>query len=428
MPTWIIEPRDPLIVRDGKPFGPSPGARAKTLDFPFPSTTTGGVRTRAGLNKDGIFDTSKIARVKEIAVCGPLLVEMTHDSNDIATWLVQAPADALLLETDQPSCARRKRLVPITIEGDNYKTNLPDTMLLVGQVRHDAGKPSKQAPKYWYWERFVAWLKATVYDDEVAFDKLGHNGPVQESRMHVKIVPETQTTKQAKKAPNTEEDMQASEEGTLFQTYGLEFRHVCTEKNDVDQKGNDNDDEKKRQREREKRYSTLRNTKRLALAVATANEDVRGGIAALGGERRLMCWRESGTAFPTCPSDLVAQIQHFKACRVVLLTPAHFEHGWKPTWLLQECEGVKPTLIAVAIQRPQVVSGWDLEQHKPKPTRRLAPAGSVFFLKLDGTEEAITKWVDAIWMHNISDDEQSRKDGFGLAVVGVWDASYRKCR
>ncbi len=31
MEIWLIEPHDPLIVRDGKPFGPNSGARASTL-------------------------------------------------------------------------------------------------------------------------------------------------------------------------------------------------------------------------------------------------------------------------------------------------------------------------------------------------------------------------------------------------------------
>ena len=51
--TWIIEPRDSLIVRDGKPFGANI-THAVSLDFPFPSTTAGGVRTRAGLDAAGI--------------------------------------------------------------------------------------------------------------------------------------------------------------------------------------------------------------------------------------------------------------------------------------------------------------------------------------------------------------------------------------
>jgi CRISPR-associated protein Cmr3 len=71
-----------------------------------------------------------------------------------------------------------------------------------------------------------------------------------------------------------------------------------------------------------------------------------------------------------------------------------------------------------------------MRERRPKPTRRLAPAGSVFFVQLPGTDRAddaaIEAWIDAIWMQNISDDhpgdpERDRRDGFGLAVLGAWD-------
>jgi len=67
------------------------------------------------------------------------------------------------------------------------------------------------------------------------------------------------------------------------------------------------------------------------------------------------------------------------------------------------------------------VSGWDFENNRPKPTRRLAPAGTVLFFKLDGDDTAVGRWIDATWMHCVSDEEQDRRDGFGLAVLGVWD-------
>jgi CRISPR-associated protein Cmr3 len=67
------------------------------------------------------------------------------------------------------------------------------------------------------------------------------------------------------------------------------------------------------------------------------------------------------------------------------------------------------------------VSGWDFEINKPKPTRRLTPAGTTLFLKLDGDEDAIRRWIEATWMCCVSDEEQDRRDGFGLAVLGVWD-------
>src|SRR5438132_10498971 len=92
MAIWLIEPHDPLIVRDGRPFGPDPSARAESLSFPFPSTTTGGVRTRAGLKAEGMFDVSQIERVKQIKVRGPLLVQLTQSGDAIEKWLVPAPA------------------------------------------------------------------------------------------------------------------------------------------------------------------------------------------------------------------------------------------------------------------------------------------------------------------------------------------------
>ncbi|NTV66005.1 MAG: hypothetical protein HGA65_21065, partial [Oscillochloris sp.] len=57
----------------------------------------------------------------------------------------------------------------------------------------------------------------------------------------------------------------------------------------------------------------------------------------------------------------------------------------------------------------------------PKATRRLAPAGSVYFLRLAGTEDAIRAWVEQTWMQCVSDNQQSRDDGFGLAVLGIWN-------
>jgi CRISPR-associated protein Cmr3 len=112
-----------------------------------------------------------------------------------------------------------------------------------------------------------------------------------------------------------------------------------------------------------------------------------------------------------------------KACRVILLTPAFFEQGYLPTWLCTNAEqhGVTIKVKSIAVQRPQVVSGWDLALRKPKPSRRLAPAGTVLYLSLKGSDEAILAWIRRTWMHCISDDMQFNRDGFGLTVLGIWD-------
>ncbi|MCF6192383.1 MAG: type III-B CRISPR module-associated protein Cmr3, partial [Candidatus Hydrothermae bacterium] len=72
--TWMALPHDSLIFRDGRPFTAVPGARAKTLPFPFPSTIAGAIRTRSGaLGHGGLFpiDENVIEKVKSFPVVGP---------------------------------------------------------------------------------------------------------------------------------------------------------------------------------------------------------------------------------------------------------------------------------------------------------------------------------------------------------------------
>jgi CRISPR-associated protein Cmr3 len=387
MTVWIIEPRDPLIVRDGRPFGPVPGARAVSLAFPFPSTTTGAVRTRDGLDEVGRFRTAEIHRLKQIEIRGPLLVELDTATEDIERWLVLAPADALLLDLEPADATRAilKRLVPLQLP-PGVSTDLPDALAPVGMPRHDPRKPSNKAPQYWDWKFFEQWL-LDLWKSEILLAELGHDGPVREARMHVSIRPDTQTADE--------------ERGALFQTRGLEFNCLPEGR-------------------------TLSNARRLGLAVDTDAPNLKPGIAPLGGERRLVFWRRSNEMLPSFPNALREKIAALGHCRLILLTPAHFRAGWKPSWLLKNREGVVPSLQAMALRRFQTVSGWDYERDKRKPTRRLAPAGTVYFLKLGGDSAAIKRWVETIWLHCVSDDEQDRRDGFGLAVLGVWDGTFHR--
>ncbi|TEB09037.1 type III-B CRISPR module-associated protein Cmr3 [Pelotomaculum propionicicum] len=130
MKVWVIEPRDPLIARDGRPFGPVPGARAFSLAFPFPSTIAGAVRTRDGLDASGRFQKTEIARLKQIKVRGPLLVELNAGTGDIDKWLVPAPADALFFELVPSDFTRAaiRQLIPLELPPGSH-TNLPENSL-----------------------------------------------------------------------------------------------------------------------------------------------------------------------------------------------------------------------------------------------------------------------------------------------------------
>lgn len=396
MTVWLIEPHDPLIVRDGRPFGANPGAQANSLPFPFPSTTTGGVRTRAGMDNQDRFNTNKIADVKKIKVRGPLLAQLEPNSYNLEHWLVPAPQDALLFDGNEKGQLICRRLVPLKLperaytdlDIDNSDSGLK--LLLVGLPESDRRKPAKNVPSFWYWHFFKDWLTQPDQFEETTFSvaKLGHNGPQRERRFHVSIDAETFVGK----------------EGALFGTSGLEFIH-------------------------QERANHLSEARTLALVIAVDGPEadaMREGVAGLGGERRVVSWRKFGDNLPACPDELQEAIVKDKACRIILLTPAYFLKGYQPTWIQEKRYNVSPQLKAIATQRPQVVSGWDFERRGPKPSRRLASSGTALFLSLEGSDDAIRNWIQNIWMQCISDNEQERNDGFGLAVLGTWSGTSKE--
>ncbi len=367
----LIEPRDPLLARDGRPF--KAGQRAKTLDFLLPSTVTGAIRTRAGSDTTGQF-SSKPTDVLTWDVSGALLY-----SPDEQTFFVPAPLDALMLD--------EKNLFPLLpINTDALSTICNLEYKPVGTSKHLEGKP-KGMPKYWYWNNFFKWLENPT-EQCIQPENLGIAGPTLETRTHVKIEPNSQT----------------AEDSQLFSTSALEFRYVPKPKPD-------------------EKYKQLSTAKRLALHLQTTAPEPQhnANLWSIGGERRLSAWSTATTTFLAFSSEqvqaMVNSIVGHQHCRVILLTPAYFTKGWKPTFLLEKTH----TLISASVGRPQVVSGWDYATGKPKATRRLAPAGSVYFIKLEGKEEEIRTWLERVWFQTISDNEQSCKDGFGLAVFGVWN-------
>jgi CRISPR-associated protein Cmr3 len=425
---WVIEPREPLIFRDGRPFSNRPGVVAQSLPFPFPATTTGGVRTQAGLDDRGIFaftSNEQLETLKKLRVRGPLLVQILpqderkgqgqEEQSEALDWFVPAPADALLLKPEEKGAspapagtllpkpdekgaskvkARVKRLLPVQI-GEALtdlafycaEKEMKPALQLVGMQTWVSGKPIEKPPRYWRWDVFQKWLLSPEDKEIEAWSDLGIMGPQQEQRVHVSMDGEKHQGK----------------EGALFATRAMEF----VVRNDEEE---------------------LQEAHPLGLAMIVekdAQPVPREGFAAFGGERRIVHWRKYQSSALTCPSALTANIavneQGVWPCRMILLTPACFDKGFYPTAIQEEQDGVKPTLKAIALQRPDVISGWDFVRGKPKRTRRLVPAGTVFFLELKGEQEAIRNWVEHHWLQCVSDERQDRTDGFGLAVIGTWN-------
>ena len=376
MSLWTIEPRDPLVVRDGRPnHGRSESA---TLSFPHPSTIAGLVRTRLGSDEHGVFDPGQdLASLLRSAIRGPLLTRLSD-----AGLYVPAPRDAVVFGSGLRRLAPFDR--PAGAVFDDAFHGAP-----VGLAREHAagsGKPVK-APAWWPWALFERWLtQPDALDGEDADTLLKEGLPKlpDETRSHVKLT-----------------DTWTAEDEMLFQTRGLRF---VTPKREP-----------------------------LALAIdlddaTTAGRTLRAGIGPSGGERRLAHWEPApaSLALPTLPAGVRAALAvdtSSARVRVVLLTPAIFTEGWQPGdapgQLLEARSGITPTLVAACVPRPDTLSGWDFEKQKPKKTRRVVKAGSVYWLDLAGAPEDRVRWAAEVMMTNVSDKEQDRADGFGLAAVGV---------
>lgn len=373
----LIIPRDPLIFRDGKPFTAVPGERAKSIPFPFPATLAGAVRTREG-TKNGEFDKTKIkSLLEDISIRGPFLVELEEDKK--IKWYFPAPADAL-----QMSKTEIHALTPTEFE--NGKSDLDNGLKLVGTKKNIKEKPMKEPPLYWSWGLVQAWLLNP--DGELDLTK-AIRGPKSETRTHVSIDSTSQTALS----------------GALFQTSGMEFikKHK---------------DEK------------LSQAKQLALAIETS-ATFDDGVDSLGGERRVVHWESSTVSLPACDEKIKSQITNDQQCRLILVTPAYFENGYLPEHLKK---AYNLEIEAVALPRYQTISGWDysvLDENgkmkgAPKPTRRLVPAGSVYFIKFK--EEAdIKSFVDTFWLNSICEENsQEARDGFGIALLGTWRVEGKK--
>lgn len=386
--SWLVIARDPLIFRDGRPFEAAPGARARSLPFPYPTTVIGALRTREGFqNYGGNFDDKTVNALLQRRVWGPYLAEIQPQSPLLVrAWYVPAPQDALWVKARDKGSVYRYWLRPMQMPGI---TEMPDHLLPVGAGVHLKEKPYRQAPSFWSWKALQQWL-VDPQDGPVSPESVGLPALGQEARIHVHIQPDTKTAR----------------EGFLFQTTGLRFVFIPEGRN----------------------WSGARH---LALLVRT-DAKINQGVDYLGGERRAVYWQKTHWQPPQPPEEVLTSAER-GAVRMMLLTPAHFHRGYLPTWLQNAVAGVQARVRAVALtQRAVTISGWDMaytykDKHgqvrrgREKPSRRLVPAGAMYYLELKGTPKARRRFVQALWFQPVSDDEQDRRDGLGQVVFGVWN-------
>lgn len=377
-----LDPLAPVIVRSGRPMQ---HADADPAQFPPPSTVAGCLRTAWARATDRPFGPE----LAQLSIAGPLLL------GDDGRILAPKPADVVYFGHDDSS-RRVVRAAPQGFE-DGCGADLPDALLPVQLTAEADGKPG-DGPEWWSWDDLLAFRCG----EPVPFDRLSRHGwspPRGDLRTHVSIDPATR----------------AALAGALFQTEGLDldappaaFRRGATGLVETGVAGTGGV-----------------STGGLRLLVR-CGEALDATLVHLGGKRRLAALEpEPDARWPATPHGWLERIRQAGRLCLTLLTPAAFSAGYRPGWLDDTLTGSPPNapeltlrLRATAVGRWQPHSGWDLARRRPRPTRKLVTAGATYWFDVVGACDIDS--LAALWLANVCDDEQDRRDGFGLALPGPW--------
>lgn len=391
----VLAPRSPLVFRTGKPFGATGGGDA--MGFPPPATIAGALRAQFADTFNVLLNnhTDHENLQKRVTVKGPLLM---HVKDTDAQVYFPCPADAVYLRNDRdPRSPKLLRARPRTSVNNGEGCDLPEYL---HPVFLDAEENAKRAdrPAFWLEHAMVNWLMNNAGPQMDGTSKM----PPEDRRIHVAIDAETL----------------AHIDGRLFQSTGLDFGPRRVER---DNEFFEND-----------AWGLLA---QLSDTQGAKLDDLKNAVRRVGADGRSARLVAVDNAWPKINVNLSAALSALKKgdyLRLILATPAIFSGGWRPGWLKEEIDGGKSAyrgsppgaanirleLVAVAIERWTPFSGWDMKINKPRAIRRLAPAGSVYWFKLIAGSGAD---LLPLWLAPISDNEQDRRDGFGLALPGLAD-------
>ncbi len=383
-----LTPHDPLIARDGRPFGAGQGNRMRGLPWPLPSVVAGSFRTALVKSLPGrdFSGTMPQRLLNEVSVAGMLPAHAN-------TLYFPAPLD----------CGWHKetkkifRSAPQPVD-DSSGTDLPDGLQPVILTPEQAPEDFKAEtpPAWWPLEKSVEWLtqSAHTYPPEW-FTEAFLGSPRSAMRDHVVL----------------EVHRGAAAESELFATANLHVTHLPRH-------GVKTDDRKQAFAQR---FAEVQLTARVSIADGSdlALPTPFCIWHPLGGERRLVHWQTSQTVRGwECPVEVKNALDQTERVRLILATPAIFTHGWKPDLTKGPLQSRGLSLVAACTGRWKAVSGWSLAPPRgPKPIRRMVPAGSVYYFRC---EKGAAAQLAELWLQPVSDLEREQRDGFGLALWGTW--------
>lgn len=367
--SYQIEPTAPLVFRSGRPFGTGSQESAR---FPWPSAMAGALRS-AWMRSQGDVHFTRAADALNEWIAGPFLLGPDGE------LYVPKPIDAVVILDEASSARTVYRLLPGETP-PGCGSNLPQGLSPVVAESEFVGKPQRSA-SFWPLTAILDWdLKGNPLPTELLKPE-SEPAPLRLRRQSTHL--------------RLNRQRRAASEGQIFQLEALDFG--C---------------------ERGQNGFAPQAWSLAALSSVAIPE----GVLQLGGERRGAWLSQLPDTHFAPPPELVSALSMAAEFALTLCTPALFADGWKPAWLdadlcgeIPDIPGLRVRLRAVASERWQGISGWDLASQSPKPARRVVPAGSTYWFQIL-TKPEDPAWAAALWLHRISDHAQDRRDGWGTVL------------
>lgn len=380
-------PRDGLFCKDGRGWHTSASGRGHSLDWPWPSTVLGALRTAYGWEQESKLNQrfegiQWIEQTRSLSLGRTLVLRRRYREE----WgsrhrLWPVPADASYLEGQE----HVYRLNPVphaiaTLGSDDDEAR--EALWIPHMV--DARKPLAP-PRWWSEQLMVAWLRGDRVTAK-AEPETGCFNPTRRMQAHVGIDAETLTGRQ-----------------------GILFSHDVIETIEPDAEW------------------------AIGAELEISDGDTftlsKETFSTLGADGRLIKMEEFSQEALDPPRALMEAFEKgVNGLRLVVVSPAYFEKGWLP-------DGFEPAdteyrgrlgpidadlvLRAALVPRPVCVSGWDMAKGIPKPTARMVPPGAVYFFERGDQKTFNANDARALWLYAVGG---RTTEGFGRIVPGIWQS------
>jgi len=144
------------------------------------------------------------------------------------------------------------------------------------------------------------------------------------------------------------------------------------------------------------------------------------GLLRFGGDGRAASVQACSSALAEPDWDSISQQRRFK---LVLRSPGIFDHGWQLPGMQSDgrwhCGASgSARLVAAAVSRTEVISGWDIARHQPKPAQRTVPIGSVYWL--DDWQGDMAELKQVVLQGLACEDPSRRAEGFNHCMITNW--------